>query len=602
MRVALISREHAGRVGTGGIGTYTVTTGRALARAGHDVVLLTEGPADGDGDGVRVVSLPPRDAIVPGAARLAARRRIARVTRDLGVDVAQASEWQAEAWWLARTHDVPLVTRLATPTYLVDAFNLQARNGRGGLLRRMERDQALRSDRLIAPSRAIADRVGRDWGIERHRIDVIPNPLELASIRAAGASEPGVPLPERYLVFIGRLEPRKGIHVLAEALPRVLDAHPGLHVVFVGRDRGGAEQVNRHASRFADRLHFVGELPRDRALAVVARAELAVLPSLWEAFGFVAAEAMALGRPVVASDGSGFAEIVEHDRSGWLVPPGDVDALARTLSGRLGDERELARVSAGALTRAEDFDADRLMPRLLENYEQAIATRRPRRRIGSDVYTRDYRRFFRPEDRRTPFHAIYERKRRAVLAFFSSRPRMRLLDVGCGPGRFVAPLAAHHAMTGCDLSEDMLEEARRNAPADVRLVQADARSLPFGDGEFDGLLALDLLTHLPEPAAAIRELARVVRPGGMLVFDSSNASPWWVLAYPSYVSWRPHRLVATMRRQGVLPEWVDLVRHHRADEIRAAIAGCGLRLDRMQPFGPRWSPKWHLWYVTKEAG
>jgi glycogen(starch) synthase len=133
----------------------------------------------------------------------------------------------------------------------------------------------------------------------------------------------------------------------------------------------------------------------------------------------------------------------------------------------------------------------------------------------------------------------------------------------------------------------------------VRLVVADARSLPFEDGEFDAVLALDLLVHLPSMEEGLRELSRVLRPGGRLLFDTTNAVPWWVLAYPSYVNWRPRRLVATMRRQGVLPEWAPTVRHQRANEVRAALEAGGLDLRDEQGFGPPWTAKWHLWDTTK---
>jgi glycogen(starch) synthase len=379
-----------------------------------------------------------------------------------------------------------------------------------------------------------------------------------------------------------------------------------VHAVFLGRDAGekagdSARDLRERTAQLSERVHVLGELPRDQAMTVVGRAELVVLPSLWEAFGFVAVEAMALGRPVVASSAGGFAEILQDGETGWLVPPGVVDALAATLIEKLGQPGELARVARAGRRRADDFEASRLARRLVEVYERVVDGRRREGAIDASIYKRDYRRHFRPEERSGPFHRIYERKRDAVLEFFAGFGSMRLLDVGCGPGRLTAPLAARHRMTGCDISPAMLEEARRRCPEGVRLVEADARRLPFADGEFDGLLALDLLAHLPDLDAGVAELARVVRPGGPLVFDTSNAVPWWVLAYPSYVAWRPKRLLLTLLSAGVLPEWRSVVRHHRAAQVRRAISGAGLELHRMQRFGPPWTPKWHLWYATKPA-
>jgi glycogen(starch) synthase len=143
----------------------------------------------------------------------------------------------------------------------------------------------------------------------------------------------------------------------------------------------------------------------------------------------------------------------------------------------------------------------------------------------------------------------------------------------------------------------MLEEARGRWPG-LDVVEADARRLPFADGEFDAALAIDLFPHLPELERGLGELARVVRAEGEVVFDTTNASPWWVLAYPDYVDRQPKRLLLTMLAGGVLPEWRATVRHHRPREVREAAAAAGVRLDGCRKLGPRWSPKWHLWWGT----
>src|SRR5215204_2601635 len=605
MRIALISREHPANTAGGGIGTYTMTMGTALARLGHEVNVLTRGSGKPRvEDGVRVIPLEPPTLPNPVADRLFRARGVARAALRASVDVVQAPEWEADAWWVARRQILPLVTRLATPTYLVELLNQGAPAARTSVIRRMERDQARRSQALVAPSEAIADRVSRDWGLDRSRIEVIPNPIDGAAVRAAGEKNPAVTLPERFLLFIGRLERRKGVEELARALPSVLREHPEVHAVILGRDAGApgggvAARLAELVPSFPGRVHLLGALPRERALAVVARATIVVLPSHWEAFGFVATEAQALGRPVIATSGSGFGEIIEDGCSGWLVEPRDADQLEEALSSRLGDPQGLDRVGRGARARANDFEADRLAPLLVELYERAAGARPPPRRLTAAVYARGYRRFFRPEDPTGPFHSLYEAKGQAVLDFFASRPPMDLLDAGCGPGRLIEPLAGAHRVTGCDISPEMLEEARRRSPPKARLVEADARQLPFEDESFDAVIALDLLTHLGDLETALRELTRVVRPGGALLYDTSNSSPWWVPAYPSYWSWRPRRLIATMRRGGVLPEWSEIVRHHTAGDVLAASARAGLQVVRVERFGPAWTPKWHLWYAVK---
>ena len=319
------------------------------------------------------------------------------------------------------------------------------------------------------------------------------------------------------------------------------------------------------------------------------------MPSLWESFGYVCVEAMALGRPVVASRAGGLAEIVTDGHDGWLVEPGDAGELARVLRERLGDANTLARAAEQARVRADQFAAGPIAGRIEDRYDRAIERRG---RIAPGVYRRGYRTHFRPDEPEGPFYELYARKRKAVLEEFRGRERLRLVDVGGGYGRLAGPLAERHDVTLCDVSPEMLEEARSRWPG-LRLVEADARELPFADGAFDAAVAIDLAPHLPDLVAGLRELARVIRPGGTVVFDTSNAAPWWVLAYPSYVNWRPRRLVRTMLGSGVLPEWQARVRHHQAEEARDAIRTVGLDLQRVQRFGPPWSAKWHLWWTVK---
>jgi glycogen synthase len=602
MRVVLVSPEYA--TDAGGIGTNTSVTARALARLGLTTWVVTRGrngvTQDGDVTVIRLRHPRPPTHSARMLLALPARRRIAAAATRLDPDVVQAPEWDAEAWWVARRGLIPVVTRLATPTYLMEELNHGHPRWASALTRYLERDQARRSAIVFAPTRAIADRVARDWDLPD--VQVVPNAVDVAEVQRLGASDPPVKLPDRSLVFIGRLERRKGIQTLGAALPRVLAAHPDVHVVVVGGDRGahggGAGDDFRRAVRpVADRVHLLGELPRAAALAVVARADVVVLPSLWESFGYVCVEAMALARPVVASRTGGFAEMVEEGRTGWLVSPGDAEELTEALVEALADPARLEAYGAAGRRRAGEWDADRIVGRIVELYEAA----RWARGEGFDerIYERGYRRYFRPDDSHNPFHELYEEKRRAVLDWIPDAPRLRILDVGGGYGRLAGPLSARHDVVLSDVSPDMIEEALRRWPS-LEVVRADARSLPFEDESFDLVLAIDLVTHLPGLQEGINELARVVRPGGRVLLDTTNRSPWWPLAYPRYVGFRPMRLFRTMRAGGVLPEWRTLVRHDRPAEARAAIAAANLVVDDARRFGPPLSPKWHLWLATKQ--
>ena len=111
-----------------------------------------------------------------------------------------------------------------------------------------------------------------------------------------------------------------------------------------------------------------------------------------------------------------------------------------------------------------------------------------------------------------------DRWRRFLVSRVNAGPGDTVLDVATGTGAVARELLAQKKCTvvGFDQSPEMLAEARRRLPADVRLIEGTAETLPFGDGSFDALTFTYLLRYVSDPSATLRELARVVRPGGTI--------------------------------------------------------------------------------------
>lgn len=386
MRICLISREYPPETHIGGIATYTYKTAGALARLGHEVHVVTAAwkpGADYEENGVWVhrfaePRVKPREVQALAHARLVAAT-IARIPGCF--DVIQACEWGGEACWYALSpgRRAPLVTRLATPLFLIDRLNQHAQYGARGLaFRLMERLQTRRSDGIISPTRALAEIVCQTWKIAPGRVTVVPTGMDPAPVRANADG----PLPEtvrgmEYLLYFGRLEERKGVHILAQALPSVLSAHPNLSAVFVGEDhfyRGGSMRAAIIAmnAACANRLVFLPRLSQRELFPIVKAARLVVLPSLWENLANTCLEAMQLGRPVIATRGCGFEEVIQDGLSGFLVEPGNPDDLARRMLEALADTALLERVGVGALRRVEDFAIDPMAALLAAYYEQLI--------------------------------------------------------------------------------------------------------------------------------------------------------------------------------------------------------------------------------------
>ena len=171
-----------------------------------------------------------------------------------------------------------------------------------------------------------------------------------------------------------------------------------------------------------------------------------------------------------------------------------------------------SRLFAGSsLARAKHFDADEIARKVAELLSSVCS--KPSRFVTRAIFHNGYRRYFLPDDRKATFHRIYDAKRRAVAAELGRAPQWRVLDVGGGYGRVTGPFAERHDVTLLDISADMLAEAKERFPA-LKVMRGDARKLPFKDGAFDIVIALDLLCHLPDLEEGLRELCRVTRPGG----------------------------------------------------------------------------------------
>lgn len=177
----------------------------------------------------------------------------------------------------------------------------------------------------------------------------------------------------------------------------------------------------------------------------------------------------------------------------------------------------------------------------------------------------------------------------AVLRLLGPGPG-RCLDVGCGGGRLVVALAeAGWAATGVDLSEDQLRVARRRAgDAAEALVQADAASLPFGEGEFDAVVSTFTHTDLDNPGEAFRESARVLRAGGRFVYAGAHpcfvgpyahATEDGVLVPPGYWDERLH-FDAPGFGDGV--RRLAGARHVPLAGLLNHVAAAGLGLDRVE--------------------
>jgi glycosyltransferase involved in cell wall biosynthesis len=197
------------------------------------------------------------------------------------------------------------------------------------------------------------------------RVEAIPNIVDARETRRLAAGEPSLPLPDRFLLFVGKLEENKGVRHL---VPSVARAKTGLPLVVLG-EGSLAHALKFEAASSGITLILRGWTHREDVLRALARATVLVFPSLWpEPLSRVLLEALALGTAVAAMDTGGTHEILKDGESGLLVPDetGLGDAVARIA----GDEALAARIAEGARRRAADFSPEALVPRYEAVYQR----------------------------------------------------------------------------------------------------------------------------------------------------------------------------------------------------------------------------------------
>ena len=177
-----------------------------------------------------------------------------------------------------------------------------------------------------------------------------------------------------YLLYFGRLEERKGVQVLGQALPAILRDFPKVKMAFVGEDMGyGQSTMKRWVldqnNDYAQRLVFIDRQEHEALFPIIRNAKLVILPSPWEGLGYTCQETMALGKVVVATGGSGFGELIHDGENGFLVRPSDSEDLAHTVKHVLRIE-DLGPIARKARERAQDFHSTSIATQMVDYYAE----------------------------------------------------------------------------------------------------------------------------------------------------------------------------------------------------------------------------------------
>ena len=233
-----------------------------------------------------------------------------------------------------------------------------------------------RLDALIANSRYTAEKIAAQYAIAPGHLHVCYKTIQQDRwARALQLRAQQAPHPRRVL-FVGGNMQRKGLPVLIQAVAWARDAIPDLELWVVGSDKAiGAMKDLCQAVDMDQQVHFWGWKDQEELVDLYAQCDVLVMPSLTEGFGLVFLEAMATGMPIIGSQASGIAEVVEQGRNGILVSPGDASELADALRRLLTDMELYANLKRAGLETATRFDLPSMMSCTTAVYQSVLEAR-----------------------------------------------------------------------------------------------------------------------------------------------------------------------------------------------------------------------------------
>ena len=410
MRVAMLSYHTCplatlGGKDTGGMNVYVREVSRKLGSMGVHVDVYTRSQDEHVPHVIHDLGFGNRVVHVPAGPELPLpKKELAEYIpafvdyimefvqrKNLSYDVIHSHYWMSgiagrdlKAEW-----DIPIIHMFHTLGLMKNRI---AREGEyeGDYRVRGEREVLINADMIIAATPAELAQLQWLYEVQTDDVKVIPPGVNLRRFYPIPSDEAreyiDVPVDNCLLLYVGRIEPLKGIDTLLRAIARMLDGGvlKGCQVSLsiIGGDASVSEdqmsiemtrlQKLRQELGLEDIVTFLGKRDQDSLPYYYSAADIVVVPSHYESFGMVALEAMACGTPVVASQVGGLAFLVQDGETGFHIPDQDPIALGERLTALLDDGELHARMSIKAAEYAKGYSWEIIAGRILGEYQESI--------------------------------------------------------------------------------------------------------------------------------------------------------------------------------------------------------------------------------------
>ena len=372
---------------------YVRELSRAMGELGIQVDIFTR---EHEGAGDRIQHISPNVRVVhlqggpheSGVAELFVHLpyfleglRAFREEEGLEYDVVHSHYWLSA--WVGQRLAQGLGIPHAVTFHTLALIKMQSRAGETEPEEReqVEREAMHTADRIVAFSGHERDSMARLYGADPAKVMLAPCGVDLGKFRPMDQGEVRRKLGlngERVLLFVGRVEPLKGLDLLVETAAQLEPGEDNVRMMVVGGGGQGEPETDRVRRLAEERqvngfMDFVGRVDHDELPLYYNAADVCVVPSYYESFGLVALESMACGTPVVASRVGGLPTLVHHGHTGFLKPWRCPEAFANSVEMLLSSSRLLQSMGSAARRRAEMMGWSNVADMISEDYRALIA-------------------------------------------------------------------------------------------------------------------------------------------------------------------------------------------------------------------------------------
>jgi len=393
LKICLVSQEYPpGKIG--GIGRYTHVLAKKLAERGHVIHVVTNNDSNEFEKGILVHSLSHYKKNIPPTKdlpivrknvlhSLAVYDKVKEISHLFGIDIIEAPLWDIEGLSLCLKKIAPVVVRVETPLFKVAEINNWKLNKDLLISKELEKKYLKSANGIISISKNVKDTISKYYELENANWFLNYLGIDINSLKST-PSKTSNDEGKKAVLFVGRLEKRKGVEDLVKAIPYVLVKENQTKFYFIGSDTPyDSKQTYKDyllsliPKKFHDNVEFLNYVDEKELENYYSNCSVFVAPSIYESFGIVFLEAMKHAKPVIGTKAGGIPEIVENGKTGLLIDPNDHKELAKAILEILTNDEIKKRFGLNGKKRLESlFTAEKFAKDTVSIYQKVISKKK----------------------------------------------------------------------------------------------------------------------------------------------------------------------------------------------------------------------------------